>query len=52
MCVYHVTMQTSRTIALDRSCERTEQKFAYAGQQYVSDVTRFPTLHDVTNRHS
>ena len=25
---------------------------AYAGQQYVSDVMRFPTLSDVTNHHS
>jgi hypothetical protein len=24
----------------------------YAGQQYVSDVTLFPTLHDVIDRHS
>ena len=45
-------MQTSRSIALARSCEQTEQKIAYTGQQYVSDVMLFPTLRDVTNRHS
>jgi hypothetical protein len=27
-------------------------KCVYAGQQYVSDVVLFPTLRDVTNRHS
>ena len=36
----------------DRSREQTEKKFEYTGQQYVSDIALFPTLHDVTYRHS